>query len=72
VEVTPFCETTDAHKPPHVLGRVATTILVHVDMPGFHYVHLIFTSSYDSAILMFAGRHLGYCDCPAFAVSFMH
>jgi len=30
VEVTPVCQTADAHRPPHMLGRVATAILVHV------------------------------------------
>jgi len=40
VEVTLVCETADAHKPPHVLGRVATTILVHVDVPEFHFTPL--------------------------------
>ena len=33
--------------------------------------HWSCTSSYDSTVLMFADRHLWYCDCPAIAVSIM-
>ena len=40
IEVTPVCETADAHEEPHVLGRVATTILVHVDVHEFHFAPL--------------------------------
>jgi len=40
VEVTPVCETADAHKPPHMLGRVVTSILVHVDVLEFHFAPL--------------------------------
>jgi hypothetical protein len=40
VEVSPVCDTADAHKPPHVLGRVATTTVVHVDVLEFHFAPL--------------------------------
>jgi hypothetical protein len=66
VGVTPVCETADAHKLPHVLGWVATTILVHMGLcRSFILPHLSCRSSYGSTVLMFAEQHLGYCDCPA-------
>ena len=40
VLVTSVCETADAHNPLHVVGRVATAILVHVDVPEFHFAPL--------------------------------
>jgi hypothetical protein len=73
VEATPACENADAHKPPHVLGRVATARLVHVDLcRSFILPHFSCTSCYGSTVLMFPKRHLWYCDCPALAVCFVH